>query len=278
MPVSYPNHIENGREYHGYRRGMYMYPCDEVCIFTLSDNGGTLKAECHMQPEANRMDMLEKMFREARDDKIHEHPLLSHGEPPRVLDLGCGTGLWCMEMAEYELPLQIGFLMRADIPRYEEHTHTQNHLKPWTGRFEQVELDIEPRCDDGTLPETASIRQWYKSLSQATEIFNRPIAYNHATRQMLAAQGFVDIEERIIRIPMSTWSRDRIEKKLANWLQLVLVGEDGLEAYSLGPLTRSPVSWPADQVTRLCKEVGAEIVNRGFHMYNNMHIITARRP
>lgn len=50
------------------------------------------------------MDMLEKMFREARDDRIHEYPLLSHGEPPRVLDLGCGTGLWCMEMAEYELP------------------------------------------------------------------------------------------------------------------------------------------------------------------------------
>lgn len=109
-------------------------------------------------------------------------------------------------------------------------------------------------------------------MSQATEIFNRPIAYNHATRQMLAAQGFVDIEERIIRIPMSTWSRDRIEKKLANWLQLVLVGEDGLEAYSLGPLTRAPVSWPADQVTRLCKEVGAEIVNRNFHMYNNMYV------
>lgn len=89
---------------------------------------------------------------------------------------------------------------------------------------------------------------------------------------MLAAQGFVDIEERVIRIPMSTWSRDKIEKKLANWLQLVLVGEDGLEAYSLGPLTRAPVSWPADQVTRLCKEVGAEIVNRSFHMYNNMYV------
>lgn len=74
------------------------------------------------------MDMLEKMFREARDDKIHEHPLLSHGEPPRVLDLGCGTGLWCMEMAEYEPPLQIGFLMRVDFSRHEEPTHTQKYI------------------------------------------------------------------------------------------------------------------------------------------------------
>ena len=24
------NYVENGRVYHGFRRGMYMYPCDEV--------------------------------------------------------------------------------------------------------------------------------------------------------------------------------------------------------------------------------------------------------
>ena len=24
------NHFEHGREYHGYRKGLYMYPCDEV--------------------------------------------------------------------------------------------------------------------------------------------------------------------------------------------------------------------------------------------------------
>ncbi len=29
-PVEPQNYIENGREYHGFRAGMYMYPCDEV--------------------------------------------------------------------------------------------------------------------------------------------------------------------------------------------------------------------------------------------------------
>lgn len=31
MPAS-SDHYENGRLYHGYRRGIYMYPCDEVSI------------------------------------------------------------------------------------------------------------------------------------------------------------------------------------------------------------------------------------------------------
>jgi hypothetical protein len=27
-----PDYLENGRWYHGYRKGLYMYPCDEVPI------------------------------------------------------------------------------------------------------------------------------------------------------------------------------------------------------------------------------------------------------
>lgn len=30
VPAQNSNYLENGRYYHGYRRGMYQYPCDEV--------------------------------------------------------------------------------------------------------------------------------------------------------------------------------------------------------------------------------------------------------
>jgi hypothetical protein len=30
VPAQNSNYLENGRWYHGYRRGIYMYPCDEV--------------------------------------------------------------------------------------------------------------------------------------------------------------------------------------------------------------------------------------------------------
>lgn len=299
MLANYPNHVENGREYHGYRRGMYLYPCD--------------------QEEQNRMDCMHALFREARRKRLHEYPLVSYGEPPRVLDLGCGTGLWCMDMAteypdaeiwgmdlaniqpeqilpnirfrvprDYESPWNLGEdsfdlihlrLGCGSVSNWNEvYSSTFRHLKPRTGRFEQVEIDIEPRCDDGTLPENATIRRWYASMKQATEIFNRPIAYNHATPYMLAAQGFTDIEERVIRVPLQTWSRHPQERALARWNLAIWAEMDCLEAYSLGPLTRAPVSWPVDQVKRFCEETVREMNRRDYHIYHNMHIITARRP
>ena len=29
------NYIEHDREYHGWRKGLYMYPCDEVSFFEM---------------------------------------------------------------------------------------------------------------------------------------------------------------------------------------------------------------------------------------------------
>ncbi|KAL8709669.1 MAG: hypothetical protein Q9220_005609 [cf. Caloplaca sp. 1 TL-2023] len=153
-----------------------------------------------------------------------------------------------------------------------------SHLKPGTGRFEQVEVDLEPRCDDGTLPENATIKHWYKSLKDATLIAGRPIAYNHATRHMLAAQGFVDIEERVIRLPLSPWpmvnNRPDVEqRRLARCYQIAWLDDNnGLEAYSLGPLTRPPVSWPADDVKRYCKETAREMMNTNYHLYHVMYV------
>ncbi|KAL8972443.1 MAG: hypothetical protein Q9183_000547 [Haloplaca sp. 2 TL-2023] len=185
------------------------------------------------------------LFLGARANKLHEHPIISPDEAPRVLDLGCGTGMWCLDMA--------------------------SHLKPRTGRFEQVEVDLEPRCDDGTLPEDATINRWYDALKSATQIAGRPIAYNTATPQMLAAQGFTDIQEKVIRLPLSYWrGSGGPQREIAYFYPLALVDEAGLEAYSLGPLTRAPVSWPVEDVMRYCEETKRDIQNKNYHVYHVM--------
>ncbi|KAL9614201.1 MAG: hypothetical protein Q9167_001289 [Letrouitia subvulpina] len=122
-------------------------------------------------------------------------------------------------------------------------TLLDSHLRPKIGYFEQVEMDFEPRCDDQTLPPDARIRQWYNSLAQATYLANRPIAYRHDTREMLAAQGFVDIEDEVIRVPLSEWSASGYEKDMSRWYSLTMT--EGLEAYSLAaPI---PVAYQTDQ-------------------------------
>jgi ubiquinone/menaquinone biosynthesis C-methylase UbiE len=48
------------------------------------------------------MDIYHKLFTVARRDQLHQAPVQTspHGEPPRILDIGCGTGIWAIDMAE----------------------------------------------------------------------------------------------------------------------------------------------------------------------------------
>jgi len=48
------------------------------------------------------MDIYHKIMEVARRHKLHEAPISPHStDPPRILDLGCGTGIWAIDMAEY---------------------------------------------------------------------------------------------------------------------------------------------------------------------------------
>ncbi|MCJ1380625.1 Secondary metabolism regulator lae1 [Xylographa soralifera] len=285
VPSQQENHYENGRWFHGYRKGLYMYPCDEA--------------------EMDRMDIYHKLFLVARHEQLHKAPLLQSPDI-RILDVGTGTGIWAIDMAEYPTaevigidlvniqPISIPPNLRFRVPRdYESmwslgenswdlihlrmsyggvghwpemYEKVFRHLKPGLGHLEQVEIDLKPRCDDGTLPERP-IMQWYNYLEDATLRGSKPIAYLPATRQTLQIQGFVDIEETIIRLPVNSWPTDPHERDIGRWYNLGLC--EGLEAISLGPFTRV-YQWPAEDVRKLVGEVKTAICNKKYHVYNNL--------
>jgi len=53
-----------------------------------------------MQDEKDRMDIFHKFFLVARHDLLHNTPFTPNYDGPRILDLGCGTGIWAIDMAE----------------------------------------------------------------------------------------------------------------------------------------------------------------------------------
>jgi hypothetical protein len=65
------NHrFENGRRYHKFREGEYWGPNDDIA---------------------------HHMFLILLDQNLHLAPVKN---PKNILDLGCGTGIWCMDMAD----------------------------------------------------------------------------------------------------------------------------------------------------------------------------------
>ncbi|KAI9730369.1 MAG: Secondary metabolism regulator lae1 [Cirrosporium novae-zelandiae] len=142
------------------------------------------------------------------------------------------------------------------------------HLKPGCGILEHVEIDLQPRCDDGTLTDDLMLSRWYGWLDDATQRALHPIAYPPNIREMLQLQGFVDIEETVIRLPLNEWViNDPEQRILGRWYCLGMT--HWLEALSLAPFTRV-YNWPVADVHRLVKEVTDQMGRRSIHAYNNL--------
>jgi len=71
---------ENGCRYHAYREGNYVLPNDEQ--------------------EQERLDVLHHIFRMITGGPIFRAPLSGNTRQQRVLDMGCGTGLWTITFAD----------------------------------------------------------------------------------------------------------------------------------------------------------------------------------
>ena len=141
------------------------------------------------------------------------------------------------------------------------------HLKPGFGWLEHVEIDIVPRCDDGTLPSDSKVVAWSQYLLQATQEAGRPLAYNEHTKPMLERQGFVEIQEQVIKVPLNPWPTDPHLKDIGRWYNLGLT--QGLEALTLAPMMRV-MNWKREDVDRLVAEAKREICAKRFHAYCNM--------
>jgi len=90
-----------------------MYPNDEVCaIFSFKYHERAflyilrnIKEVVNLiltslKKEQDRLDIYHKMFLVTRQDELHRAPITRNYSPPRILDLGTGTGIWAIDMAE----------------------------------------------------------------------------------------------------------------------------------------------------------------------------------
>ncbi|KAK1767094.1 S-adenosyl-L-methionine-dependent methyltransferase [Phialemonium atrogriseum] len=290
---------ENGRFYHSWRKGKYMFPCDEE--------------------EKDRLDIFHKFFCVARRGELHTAPLLPDQAPHRILDLGCGTGIWAIDMAEkyydnaaHVKGLDLTLMQPAEIPRNIEfaqmdvetpwqgmdldsldliHMRTLKgsiqswpqlyaqifrHLKPYYGHIEQVEIDWTPRCEDGTLPERSITRLWVDELLGAMDDHGRSMRVDsQETINQLLSAGFVDVKEEVIKVPFSGWPTEKTVRDIGRWFNLGFT--NGLMGLTLAPLTRMKDRTKAE-VAELVNKVKMEACSRNVHAFCLLYVWTARRP
>lgn len=86
-------------------------------------------------------------------------------------------------------------------------------------------------------------------------------------RASIEAVGFVDVHERLYKVPMGPWAKDRLLKEIG--LLNLQHWKSGLEGYAMWLLTKfgAPTAWTKEEVEIYLVNVRKELKDTRIHAY-----------
>ncbi|KAI4146307.1 MAG: hypothetical protein LQ341_002127 [Variospora aurantia] len=236
---------ENGRRYHNYRDGAYWGPNDET--------------------HNDQQDIAHHAWRLALNQSLYLAPIQN---PTRILDVGTGTGIWAIEIAEtfpeaevvgtdlspiqptwvppncmFEVDdVTLAWTFRKDsfdfihsremfgsIGDWEEYfRQCYLHLKPG-GWVEALERGVKPVSDDGTVGPDHFWTTWGDTVLSVGEMWGKGFNAWEILKEKMEDAGFVDVVQVPMKWPIGPWMEDAHMKELGMWNALRL--DTGLEGY-----------------------------------------------
>ncbi|KAH6712790.1 putative methyltransferase [Leptodontidium sp. MPI-SDFR-AT-0119] len=233
---------ENGRRYHAYKEGNYLFPNDET--------------------EQDRLDLHHHIFNLVAEGKLFYAPI---DNPSRVLDAGTGTGIWAMDFADqfpgsYVLgtdlsPIQPGWVPPNLEFEVDDMEDTWRHkpfsfihlrclagsLKDWPRLLSQAYDNLEPggwlevvdfelylkdqRDPDAEAPGLPVLKDakfcniWVGGLHEAAEKIGRTFRSADRCKGWMESLGFEGLVEEKIKVPVAPWAKNRRQKEIGLYQQ-----------------------------------------------------------
>lgn len=132
-------------------------------------------------------------------------------------------------------------------------------------------------CDDASLdPERYQFMiRWLKLLAEGLKNLGPDLnVCVHHTQRLMEA-GFVNVEERIFKVPIGTWPRNKTLKNVGLYLRSVLL--EGLQGISMASFTRG-LGWSAVEVEALLVHVRKALMDSSQHTYFTFYAVYGQKP
>jgi len=286
--------VENGRTYHAYKAGAYFMPNDET--------------------ENDRLDLQHNLVLLMQDNKLHLCPAGKDKPLGRVLDAGCGTGIWTLEYAdEHPETTVVGTDLSANQPKLippnveffvddlEDTWTFENNpfdlvymrmmsgsIKDWPKLIGQAYRNITPggwlelcdtvnpvACDDGTLPPDSALVKWNQLLVEASKKLGATLDCSLHYREWMIAEGFTNVVQVNYKWPINSWPKDPKYKNLGLWSHQNAI--EGLQAVSLMLFT-NVLGWSTEEAEILIAGVRRDLKNRHIHAYWPVRVVYGQKP
>ena len=281
----------HGRTYHAFHRGQYLFPNDSS--------------------EIARIEVKYHAVRLSINDTIFFAPI---EDPQNILDVGTGTGIWCVDVADaYPNATVKGIDLSPIQPSYipsncsfeitdaeDEWTFSQPFdlihtrimidftLKSWPTFFNKAyehlspggwvecqEFDFHRQSDDDTIKPDSRVKYWEE---QVTVAFNRigmtGCCNPELTMQQMRNAGFTNIQCRNFKLPIGPWAKDPRLKEAGTFGLVNLL--EGMQGLSAKLFTDVP-GWDAEQLDALITECRQELRQKRVHGYYPIYVITGQK-
>ncbi|KAK1993100.1 S-adenosyl-L-methionine-dependent methyltransferase [Colletotrichum falcatum] len=290
---------ENGRRYHAYREGQYVLPNDDQ--------------------EQERLDLQHHIWRLLLGGNLFTAPLPSpdHDDAAgmRILDLGTGTGIWAIDMAdEYPSAHIYGVDLSPIQPEWVPTNckfHVDDYEDEWTyredehfdyihgralsgtssdwarfydrvmgglkpgGWVEMQEYDAWIFSDDDSFDRAVWTKEWVNKLDEASKLYGKQINVAKHHKQWMIEAGFEDVQELVYRIPIGPWAKDPALKELGR-CELVHM-QMSVDSHTPALFTRV-LNFSQDQTKVLMEGVKREFRSKDFRLITSYRFITGRKP
>lgn len=283
----------HGRKYQTTHDGKYMFPNDET--------------------EQERVDIMYHVIRVSMGDRPFFAPISDN--PLHILDVGTGTGIWAMDVADAypsakviatdvtpiqpqwvppNLEFQIAdaddewtFAQKFDLV----HTRLTNDctFKSWPnfldsafaalrpgGWIECQEMSHHRRSDDDSIPPNSYLTQWEAWWTEGmTKIGFTGTCNPDLLVEQMTAAGFEDVTCMLVKMPIGPWPKDKNLKEAGKLGYLNLW--NALEGLSVKLFT-NVLGWSIEPLHALIAECRLELKKKSVHAYWPLYIVTGRKP